>query len=59
MEYIFYGPGQFNDQDVDYSKYPPEIIDYIENDVESAIYQIFLVIEKSDLNIDTQYVNTI
>ena len=50
IEYIFFGPGQFDDQNVDYAKYPKEIIDYIENDIESAIYQIFLVFEKSDLD---------
>jgi len=53
IEYIFYDPGQFNDQPVDYTKYPKEIIDYIEDDIKSSIYQIFIVFEKSDLNIDS------
>ncbi len=50
VEYVFFGPGQFGDQDVDYAKYPQEIIDYIENDTESSIYQIFIVFEKSNLD---------
>ena len=50
IEYIFFGPGQFHDQSVNYANYPKEIIDYVENDIESAIYQIFLVFEKSDLD---------
>ena len=53
IEYVFLGPGQFNDQNVDYAKYPPEIIDYIENDLESAIYQIFLIVKKSDFDINS------
>lgn len=53
MEFIFLGPGQFQDQIVDYSKYPQEIIDLIENDLQSAIYQIFTVFEKSDLDYDS------
>ena len=55
IEYIIFGPGQVNDQYVDYEKYPAEIIDYIENDAESAIYQIFVVFEKSDLDEDTLF----
>ncbi len=53
IEYILFGPGQYNDQKVDFAKYPPEIIDYIENDSESSIYQIFVVIKKSNLDIQS------
>ena len=53
VEYIFLGPGQGNDQYVDYGKYPKEIINYIENDVESIIYQIFIVFEKSNLDMES------
>ena len=53
MEFIFLGPGQFHDQIVDYAKYPQEIIDLIENDLESSIYQIFTVFESSDLDFET------
>lgn len=54
MEFIFLGPGQFfHDQFVDYGKYPQEIIDFIENDFESSIYQIFVVFEKSNLDFES------
>jgi ubiquinone/menaquinone biosynthesis C-methylase UbiE len=54
IEYIFSGPGQ-SEQYIDYAKYPPEIIDYIENDIESSIYQIFIVFKKSDLPLETVF----
>jgi 2-polyprenyl-3-methyl-5-hydroxy-6-metoxy-1,4-benzoquinol methylase len=38
-------------QTVYYEKYPEEIIDFIENDIRSFIFQIFLIIKKSDLPI--------
>ena len=53
MEFIFLSSEQTYDQDVDYSKYTPEIIDFIENDDESYIYQIFVVFKKSNLNTET------
>ena len=53
INYIILGPGQFaHDQNVDYKNYPPKVIEYIENDSESVIYQIFLVFKKSDLDLD-------
>ena len=55
MEYIFLGSEQTCDQNVNYEKYPTEIIDFIENDTESYIYQIFVVFNKSNLNIDALY----
>ena len=53
MEYIFTAPGQITDQHVDYAKFPKEIIEYVENDIESAIFQIFIVFKKSDLDLDS------
>ena len=53
MEFIFLSTDQTYDQDVDYSRYTPEIIDFIENDNESYIYQIFVVFKKSNLNTET------
>ena len=55
VQFTFFGPGQFGDQKVDYEKYPQEIVDYIENDIESSIYQIFVVFKKSDLDIESLY----
>ena len=53
IDYVILGPGQFDyDQNVDYANYPPQVINYIENDSESAVYQIFIVFEKSDLALD-------
>ncbi len=53
MEFIFLGAGQYHDQFVDYSKYSQEIIDVIENDLQSAVYQFFTVFEKSDLDFES------
>ena len=55
IDYIILGPGQFDDekQNVDYANYPPQVINYIEDDSESAVYQIFIVFEKSDLALDS------
>ena len=53
IDYIILGPGQFDDQNVDYVNYPPQIIDYIENDSESSVYQIFIVFKKTDLALDS------
>ena len=53
IEYTFTAPGQNTVQHVDHAKFPKEIIDYIENDVESAIFQIFIVFKKSDLDLDS------
>ena len=53
IDHVILGPGQFDDdQKVDYVNYPPQIIDYIENDSESAVYQIFIVFKKTDLALD-------
>ena len=54
IDYIIKGPGQFDyDQNVDYVNYPPQVINYIENDHESAVYQIFIIFEKSDLTLNS------
>jgi len=53
MEYIFQGPGQNKDQFVDYSKFPREIIEFIENNPESSIYQIFIIFHESDLDLES------
>ncbi|MDD3984511.1 MAG: class I SAM-dependent methyltransferase [Methanobacterium sp.] len=53
IEYIFLGSGLSNEQNVDYAKYPQEIIDYIENDFASAIYQIFIAFKKSNLDLES------
>lgn len=39
-------------QTVNYENYPEEIIDFIENDIRSFIFQIFLIIKKSNLPIE-------
>ena len=55
IDYIIKGPEQFNDekQSVEYVNYPQQVINYIENDNESAVYQIFVVFKKSDLTLDS------
>ena len=53
MEFIILVAGQYHDQFVDYSKYPQGIIDLIENDFQSSVYQIFTVFEKSDLDFES------
>ena len=37
----------------DHARYPQEIIEYIENDIGSSIYQIFVAFNKSDSDLES------
>ena len=52
MNYIYKSPSESYGQKLNYEEYPQEIIDYIENDPVSHVFQIFLTVKKSNLTKD-------